>query len=121
MINYDSINAIFEAETTNMEVLINDTAYDDKDYTALGAKWLKFNGQQINNITIHGNSYFNLESNILHLAVNNRDAKMWYLYREEGILQDHCRFLKFRWEGYSRYNITSKDYSLIYDIILYIW
>lgn len=119
MINYDSINAIFEAETTNMEVLINDTAYDDNDYTALGAKWLKFNGQQINNIIIHGNSYFNLESNILHLTVNNRDAKMWYLYREEGVLQDHCRFLKFRWQGYSRHNTTDQNYSLIYDVIFW--
>lgn len=119
MTNYDNINAIFEAGITNMETLINGIAYDDNDYIAPGAKWLKLNDQQINNISIHGNSYFNLESNALQLSVNQRDTKMWYLYREEGVLENRCRFLKFRWQGYSHYSTTSTNYSLTYDVVFW--
>lgn len=44
---------------------------------------------------------------------------MYYLYREEGILDNQIRFLKIRWSGYSNWNSTDPNYALSYDVILW--
>lgn len=119
MADYNSIEEIFAAGIDNMEVLINNTAYDDNVFTAAGADWLKFNNVTVANVYVSGNTFFGFGSNAEHLKVNRRDAKMWYLYREEGTLFNYYRFLKFRWRGYSLYDNTSGSYSLIYDVILW--
>lgn len=119
MADYNSIEEIFAAGIDNMEVLINNTAYDDNVFTAAGADWLKFNNVTVANVYVSGNTFFGFGSNVEHLKVNRRDAKMYYLYREEGTLFNYYRFLKFRWRGYSLYGNTSDSYSLIYDVILW--
>lgn len=120
MANYNSIEELFAAGIDNMDVLINNTSYDDNTFTATGADWLKFNNVTVANVYVSGNTWFGFGSNTTeHLRVNRRDTKMWYLYREEGTLFNYYRFLKFRWRGYSAYNQTSDSYSLIYDVVLW--
>ena len=117
--NYNSIEELFAAGITNMDVLINNIAYDDNVFTAVGADWLKFNNVTAANIYISGNTFFGFGSNTEHLKVNRRDTKMWYLYREEGTLFNYYRFLKFRWKGYSYYSQTSANYAMTYDVVLW--
>lgn len=119
MADYNSIGEIFAAGIDNMEVLINNTAYDDNVFTAAGADWLKFNNVTVANVYVSGNTFFGFGTNTEHLKVNRRDAKMWYLYREEGTLFNYYRFLKFRWRGYTHYSATDAASLMEYDVILW--
>lgn len=119
MAEYNSLADIFAAGTTNMEVLIDNGGYDDNTYTALGADWLKFGGVIANNIYINGNSWFGLGSNLEQFVFNRRDTKMNYLYREEGILWNYYKFIKFRWSGVSAYSQTASKYQMTYDLVLW--
>lgn len=119
MADYNSIGEIFAAGIDNMEVLINNTAYDDNVFTAAGADCLKFNNVTVANVYVSGNTFFGFGTNTEHLKVNRRDAKMWYLYREEGTLFNYYRFLKFRWRGYTHYSATDAASLMEYDVILW--
>lgn len=117
--NYNSINEILEAETTNMEVLRNNVKQDDGTDTITGVDWFTFNGVVASTIYASGNSFIGLGSTSEHLKVNRIDGAMYSLYREEGTLYNHYKFLKIRWDGYSNWNSTSSDCALTYDIILW--
>lgn len=119
MANYNSVEEIFAADINNMEVLINNVAYDDNFYIAPGADWIKFNNNIATSIWVGGNTFFGFGTNSEHLIVNRRDTKMWYLYREEGTLFNYYRFLKFRWRGYSHYSVTDNASLMQYDVILW--
>lgn len=119
MADYNSIEGIFAAGINNMEVLINNTSYDDNVFTASGAEWLKFNNVTVANVYVSGNTFFGFGTNTEHLKVNRRDTKMWYLYREEGTLFNYYRFLKFRWRGYTHYSATDAASLMEYDVILW--
>lgn len=119
MINYHSIEQIIQIGSSMSETLINNVGYDDNVYTATGCNWFNFNGTVSSNIYISGNTWFGFGNSSEHLRVNRRDAKMWYLYREEGTLYNYYHFLKFRWDGYSAYSQTSGSYKLTYDVILF--
>ena len=119
MANYNSVEELFAAGTANMTVHVDNAAYDDNTYQLLGASWLKFNGETVPYIYASGNTWIGFGSMTEHLKVNRRDAKMWYLYKEEGTLYNYYRFIKIRWQGYSYYSQTSAAYSLIYDVVLW--
>ena len=99
-----------------MEVLVNNVAHDDDSVTANGTDWLLFNGAVASTLYFNGNSFVGLGSNTEHIKVCRRDCKMWYLYREEGTINNY-KFLKFRWEGYAQYNSTSENDALKWELI----
>lgn len=117
--DYNSIEEIFAAGTTNMTVIRNNTKQDDGTDTITGVSWFTFNGTAATTIYASGNSWIGLGSSTEHLKVNRRDGAMYSLYREEGTLYGHYRFLKIRWVGYSRYNSTTSAYAITYDVILW--
>lgn len=117
--NYNSIEEIFAAGTTNMTVIRNNSKQDDGTDTITGVSWFTFNGTVASTIYVNGNSWIGFGSGKEHLKVNRRDAAMWYLYREEGTLYNYYNFLKIRWKGYSRYNYTTDAYAIEYDVILW--
>jgi hypothetical protein len=119
MINYNSIEEILSAGTTNMEVLRNNAQNDDGKDTIVGVDWFTFNGTVASTIYASGNSWIGFGSSSEHLKVNRIDGAMWSLYREEGTLFDYYKFLKIRWKGYSYYNQTSSSYAVEYDVILW--
>lgn len=119
MANYDSVQAIIDAGITNAECLRNNVAQDDGTDTIQGANWFSFKGVTCVNLYANGNSWIGFGSSTEHLKVNRRDAKMWYLYREEGTLYNYYNFIKIRWSGYSRYNYTTEPYKLTYDVIIF--
>lgn len=117
--NYNSVEEILAAGTTNMIVLRNNTKNDDNVDTITGVDWFTFNGTVATNIYASGNSFIGFGSNSEHLKVNRRDGAMWSLYREEGTLYSYFKFLKIRWFGYSSSGYSSSKYNLCYDIILW--
>lgn len=117
--NYNSIQEILSAGTTNMTVLRNNSKQDDGTDTVTGVPWFTYNGTVASTIYASGNSFIGFGNSVEHLKVNRIDGALWYLYREEGTLYGHYKFLKIRWKGYSRYNQTSSGYALEYDVILW--
>lgn len=117
--NYNSIEEILSAGTTNMEVIRNNTKNDDSTDTITGVDWFTFNGNTVSNVYASGNSFFGFGSSSEHLKVNRRDGAVYSIYREEGTLYNYYKFLKIRWDGYSSYNSTSSSYRVTYDVILW--
>lgn len=117
--NYNSIDEILSAGTTNMTVIRNNSKNDDGTDTITGVSWFTFNGVVASTIYASGNSWIGFGSSSEHLKVNRRDCAVYSIYREEGTLYDYFKFLKIRWEGYSIYSKTSSSYKLFYDVILW--
>ncbi|MCR0567438.1 hypothetical protein MKC54_05285 [[Clostridium] innocuum] len=110
----DAMNTI-----TDMEVIRNNTKQDDGVDKLVGVDWFKFNNKVCDFIYASGNSYIGFGSNTSHLKVCNRDGAMYYLYRQEATLYGFYKFLKIRWEGYTRYNYTSIEYKTVYELFMF--
>ena len=117
--NYDSIEEILAAGITNMTVLRNNVKQDDGTDILTGVNWFTFNDTVASTIYASGNSWLGFGSSSEHLKVNRIDGALYSLYREEGTLYNHYKFLKIRWKGYSHYNYTTSAYAVEYDVILW--
>lgn len=119
--NYNSIQEIFDAGITNMQVIRNNSRNDDSTDTLNGVSWFKFNNVVASNIYVSGNTWFGFGTNSEQLRVNRRDTAVWWEYREEGTLFNLYKFLKIRWKGVSVYNqdVNSHNYMYEYDVILW--
>lgn len=104
--------------TDGMTVLRNNSGQDDGTDSVSGVDWFTFNGTVASTIYVNGNSWVGFGASSEHLKVCRRDGKMWYLYRQEGTVGSK-KFLKLRWEGYSRYNYTSSTYALKWELFLF--
>ena len=104
--------------TLNMTVLRNNSAQDDGVDTIDGVSWFTFNGVVASKIYVSGNSFIGFGSNNEHLKVCRRDTKMWYLYRQEGVIGAK-KFLKIRWRGYAAYSSTSASDLLEWELFLF--
>lgn len=117
--DYNNIEEIFNSGITNMEVLRNNSKNDEGTDSCSGVSWFSFDGNIANTIYANGNSWIGFGSSSAHLLVNNRDAALWNLYREEGTLFGYYKFLKIRWSGFQSYSSTSVSDKLEYDVILW--
>lgn len=117
--NYSSVEELLSAGITNMEVIRNNSRNDDGTDSLSGVSWFNFNGTIANTIYANGNSWIGFGSKSPQLLVNNRDAALWSLYREEGTLFGFYKFLKIRWSGYQSCSSTSISDKLEYDVILW--
>lgn len=121
MANYTSIDDIV-AGVENATQLRTNSKQDDRTDTITGVDWFSYKGTVCNNIYVNGNSWIGLGASSEHLKVNKRDGAMWNLWREEGnfvTLLSTIRFLRIRWNGYTRYNSTATSALLTYDVILF--
>lgn len=117
--NYNSVEEILAAGITNMTVLRNNTKQDDGTDTITGIDWFTFNDTVASTIYASGNSWLGFGNSSEHLKVNRIDGALYSLYREEGTLYNHYKFLKIRWKGYSYYGSTTSAYAIEYDVILW--
>ena len=117
--NYNSIEEIFSAGTTNMTVTRNNIKQDDNTDIITGVDWFTYNGNVVSEIHANGNSWIGFGADSEHLQVNRRDGALYSLYREEGTLYNYYKFLKIRWDGYSYYNRTDSSHKVTYDVILW--
>lgn len=103
-----------------MTCLLKDSNdYDSGAYTVEGAAYISFMGTVISSIYAGGNSYLGINSNTEQLKINDRDARMRSLYREEGTLFKRYKFLKIRWEGWAHYNQGDASNQIKYDVIFW--
>lgn len=117
MSSYNSLSSLLNT-SDDMTVLRNNSGQDDGVDTVAGVDWFTFNGVTASSIYVSGNSFVGFGANNEHLKVCRRDGKMWYLYRQEGVI-GATRFLKLRWEGYTVYNQTSTAYKLVWELFLF--
>jgi len=117
MANFSKLSELLNT-TDGMTVLRNNSAQDDGVDTVTGVDWFTFNGVTASKLYVSGNSFVGFGSNAEHLKICRRDGKMWYLYRQEGII-GNVRFLKIRWQGYTWYSQTSATYALIWELFLF--
>lgn len=118
--NYNSVTDMVNAGLQNMTVLVDNVAYDDNTYTIKSPpSWLKFNNITPNSIYASGNTWFGIGSSTEHIKFNRRDTKMYYLYREDGMLCNYYHFLKLRWRGYSAYNKTTASYLQEWEVYFF--
>lgn len=117
--NYNSIQEILSAGTTNMEVLRDNVKQNDGVDTITGVSWFTYNGTTASTIYASGNSFIGFGSSAEHLKVNRRDGALYSLYREEGTLYNYYKFLKIRWKGHSAYNLAVAASLVEYDVILW--
>lgn len=104
--------------TEGMEVLVNNTKKDSDTIPIQGVDWFRFNGVATSNLYVSGDHWIGIGANTIQLRVCNRDGAMYYLYRQEGLIYGYYRFLKIRWEGYTRYNYASETYALKFELFL---
>lgn len=104
--------------TSGMTVLRNNSGQDDGTDTVTGVGWFVYNGVVASSLYVNGNSWVGFGSSTEHLKICRCDGKMWYLYRQEGTVGSK-KFLKIRWEGYTRYNYTSAGYALKWELFLF--
>lgn len=117
MANFSKLSELLNT-TDGMTVLRNNSGQDDGVDTVNGVDWFTFNGVVASTLYVSGNSFVGFGSNTEHLKVCRRDGKMWYLYRQEGIIGNN-RFLKIRWQGYTWYSQTTSTYALIWELFLF--
>lgn len=119
MANYSRLQEAIDAGITNMTVLRNNSAQDDgTDTYSSDVDWFYFNSILVTNLYVSGNSWIGFGSNNEHLKVNRRDTKMYYFYKEVGVI-GVTKFLKLRWCGYSAYNYTGDSYAQQFDVFIF--
>lgn len=119
---YSTIESIFEQTIDNLTCLVNNSSYDDNSYSISSVpSWLKFNNYHPTMIYVNGNSWIGLASgsSTESIKFNRRDAKMYYLWTEEGKLYNYYNFYRIRWKGYSRYNQTSSSCLQEWEVIFF--
>ena len=115
---YTNVADIF-ASISKAIVIRNNTKNDDSTDTITGVNWFNYGGNVCSSVYVSGNSWLGFGTSGEHLKVNRRDGASWYVYREEGTLYNHYKFLRIRFSGYSVYNQTSASYKITYDVILW--
>lgn len=117
---YSTIESIFEQTIDNLTCLVNNTAYDDNSYTITSVpSWIKFNNIAVTSIKVNGNSWICFDGVTENIKFNRRDAKMYYLWVEEGKLYNYYNFYRIRWKGYSHYSGTSQAYLQEWEVIIF--
>jgi hypothetical protein len=119
MATYQTIAELLST-TANMTVIRENSRNDDGTDTLTGVDWFLFKNQVATNIYVNGNGWINFGSAYEGgLKVNRRDQALWYLWREEGNIQNsNNKFLRIRWRGYSYYNTTVSTALLEFDVVL---
>lgn len=118
MNDYYGIETILNT-INGMQVIRDNIKNDDGVDELPGASWFTYLGNTIGKIYINGNSGIGFGSNsCTDLKVCNRDGAVYSLYWQEGTIFKVINFLKIRWDGYTRYNSTSTDCKLVYELFV---
>lgn len=105
--------------TTDMTAIRNNSKNDDTSDMINGVEWFNYNGVATNTIYVNGNNWIGFGNSTEHLKICRRDGAVYYIYRQEGVLDDGRSFLKIRIEGYTTYNSIASDFKLIYELLLF--
>lgn len=120
MVNYNSVQEIFDAQTANMSYIRNNVKNDDGTDLVTVPEWFTYKGNPITTIGVSGNSYIGVQSTgASNIQFNHRDCASYYVLIEEGTLYCYYKFFKVRWVGYSYYSSTSSACLMRYDVVFW--
>lgn len=118
MADYTTIDDIVSG-VTNATQLREMSKNDEDTDTIVGVDWFSYAGVVCENLYANGNSWIGFGSSNEHLKVNERDAAMYNLWREEGTYLGTYKFLRIRWGGCTKHNAYGTQYFITYDVILF--
>lgn len=104
--------------TNGMTAIVNNTKHDDDTVSVTGVDWFTYAGKTASTIYISGNNWVGFGQSAEQLKICRRDGAVYYIYRQEGVLDSGKKFLKIRIEGYTFYSNTGTAYALKYEIFL---
>lgn len=104
--------------TTGMTAIVSNTKHDDDAVSATGVDWFTYAGKTVSTVYVNGNNWIGFGQSTPHLKIWNRDGAIYYVYRQNGMLNSGKRFLKIRVEGYVYFSSTSSSYALKYELFL---
>lgn len=105
--------------TSGMTAIVNNTKHDDDTISVAGVDWFTYAGKTANTIYVSGNNWIGFGQSAQQLKICNRDGAIYYIYRQEGVLESGKKFLKIRVEGYSHYSTSYQSTTgLKYEIFL---
>lgn len=105
--------------TEGMSVLRNNVKNDDGTDPVEGVNWFLFGGRTVSTIYVSGNNWIGLGISEEQLKICRRDGAVYYVYRQEGTLENGTEFLKIRVEGYTSYSYKDDTYKLVYELFLF--
>lgn len=114
--------------TDGMTAIFSGTRKDNETTTVTGVDWFVFDGKIANSIYVNSNSWIvfggtmpsgSSSSTNGDINIYKRDGQQLSLYRQEGLIGS-VRYLKLRFEGYTRYQTTYQTdaYKLVYELFL---
>nr|DAG38366.1 MAG TPA: Ig-like domain protein [Caudoviricetes sp.] len=119
------------ADTFNFDSLLNTTAgmtaivknvrKGNTIIDVTGMDWFTYAGRTVSTIHVNGNSWIRFgagSKNHLEICYRYKIGVIYYLYRQEGILESGKKFLKIRIEGYAHDSSTLPAYTLKYEVFL---
>lgn len=104
--------------TDGMTAVINNKKQDDNTVSVGGVDWFTYAGKTVSTVYVNGNNWIGFGQSAAQLYICNRDGAVYYIYRQEGVLDTGKKFLKIRVEGYTYYSSTSAAYAVKYEIFL---
>ena len=105
--------------TKGMKAIRNNVKNDDGTDTVTGVDWFMYDGRVCSNIYVSGNNWIGFGASTEHLKICRRDGAVYYVYRQESVLDNGAKFLKIRVEGYTYISGTDVTRKLVYELFLF--
>jgi hypothetical protein len=105
--NYNTIEELINAGTSNATVLYNGSI-DDQTFDVAIPSWVKVNGHSSGKLYYSSNSWLSVrDANTEQIRYNRRDTRMYAAYLEEGTIYNHYNFIRYRFYGTTVYSGTT--------------
>lgn len=104
-----------------MTAIVNNVRKGNTIINVTGVDWFTYAGRTTSTIYVNGNSWIgfgNSTAQHLEICYRYKIGVIYYIYRQEGILESGKKFLKIRIEGYTHDSSTLPAYTLKYEVFL---
>lgn len=104
-----------------MTAIVNNVRKGNTIINVTGVDWFTYAGRTTSTIYVNGNSWIgfgNSTAQHLEICYRYKIGVIYYIYRQEGVLESGKKFLKIRIEGYTHDSSTLPAYTLKYEVFL---
>lgn len=87
--------------TTDGMAKVNEYVVQEKTLEVEGAAWYHYAGNTVNKLYINGKGYIGFGTDVEHLKMFYAKSanRIYYVYRQEGVLNTGTKFLKLKIKG----------------------
>lgn len=107
--------------TAGMTAIVNNVRKGNTIINVTGVDWFTYAGRTTSTIYVNGNSWIGFGNSTAHhleICYRYKIGVIYYIYRQEGILESGKKFLKIRIQGYTHDSSTLPAYTLKYEVFL---